>query len=99
MTYQTDPRVDDYIIALPKWQQAICRRARDLAHAADPAITETIKRKSLPYFVLEGNVIALVAAKNWVTILIYDTRFDDPQQIVTGGHDNKTGRYMQIQEG
>ena len=25
-SYQTEPRVDDYIDALPDWQQAICRR-------------------------------------------------------------------------
>ena len=36
---------------LPDWQQEICRQVRDLAHAADPAITETIKRTVQPYFV------------------------------------------------
>ena len=32
-TYATDPRVDDYITALPDWQQDICRSVRDLVHA------------------------------------------------------------------
>lgn len=36
MTPHRDPRVDDYIRALPEWQQAICRTVRDLVHAADP---------------------------------------------------------------
>lgn len=40
MTYPTDPRVDAYIDALPAWQQAIYRQVRDLAHAADPGVTE-----------------------------------------------------------
>jgi hypothetical protein len=44
MTYTTDPRVDAYIAALPAWQQAICRDIRALVHAADPEITEAIKR-------------------------------------------------------
>jgi hypothetical protein len=34
VTYTTDPRVDTYIEALPEWQQAICRKVRDLVHAA-----------------------------------------------------------------
>ena len=27
---ERDPRVDDYIDALPEWQQAICRRVREI---------------------------------------------------------------------
>ena len=34
MSYEKDPRVDAYIDALPEWQQAICRRVRDLVHEA-----------------------------------------------------------------
>jgi 4-aminobutyrate aminotransferase-like enzyme len=37
-----DPRVDAYIDVLPDWQQAICREVRDLVHAADREVTETI---------------------------------------------------------
>ena len=44
MSYLADPRVDAYIGALPDWQQDICRELRDLIHAADPEVTETIKR-------------------------------------------------------
>ena len=54
-----DPRVDAYIDALPAWQQDICRRVRDLVHAADPEVEETIKRSVQPYFVLDGNICAL----------------------------------------
>ena len=43
-TYRRDPRVDAYIDALPDWQQAICRGVRELVHAADPEVEETIKR-------------------------------------------------------
>lgn len=64
MTYATDDRVDAYIDALPDWQQAICRQVRDLVHAADPEVIETIKRTTQPYFVLEGNICALLAAKD-----------------------------------
>ena len=72
-TYQTDPRVDDYINSLPNWQQGICRRVRDLVHAADPDVTETIKRTNRPYFTLQGNICALLAARNHVNIFISAT--------------------------
>ena len=69
MTYAADERVDAYIDALPDWQQAICRQVRDLVHAADPDVSETIKRTRQPYFVLQGNICALLAARNHVNIL------------------------------
>lgn len=96
----TDPRVDTYIEALPEWQQAICRQVRDLAHAADPELVETIKRTRQPYFTLKGNVCALLAAKKWVNIFLYDGGIvPDPHGIITGGHDNKTARTVAIREG
>ena len=96
----TDPRVDVYIEALPEWQQAICRQVRDLAHAADPELVETIKRTRQPYFTLKGNVCALLAAKDWVNIFLYDGAIvPDPQGIITSGHDNKTDRTVAIRRG
>jgi hypothetical protein len=97
--YEVDPRVDTYIDALPGWQQDICRQVRDLVHAADPEVTETIKRTVLPYFVLQGNVCALLATKDHVNVFLYDPIVPDPQGIVTGGHDNKTGRMISIYQG
>jgi hypothetical protein len=41
---------------------------RELVHAADPEITETIKRTNQPYFVLQGNVWALPAARDHVNV-------------------------------
>ena len=68
MVDTADPRVDAYIDALPDWQQAIYREVRDLVHAADPEVTETIKRTNRPYFVLQGNIAALLAAKDHVNV-------------------------------
>jgi hypothetical protein len=96
----TDPRVDAYIRGLPDWQQAICRQVRALVHAADPEVVETIKRTRLPYFTLEGNVCALLAAKGWVNVFLYDGGIvPDPHRIITGGHDNKTARTVAIRRG
>src|SRR2546423_10265577 len=93
MSYTRDPRVDGYIAALPDWQQAICREVRDLVHAADPEVEETIKRTRQPYFVLHGNVCALLAAKDHVNVFLYDgAMVPDPDGIITAGHDNKTAR-------
>ena len=72
MAYPTDPRVDAYIEKLPDWQQAICHEIRDLVHAADTEVVETIKRTDRPYFVLQGNICALLAAKDHVNVFLYD---------------------------
>ena len=42
MADNADPHVDAYIDALPDWQQAICREVRDLVHAADSEVSETM---------------------------------------------------------
>ncbi|MFC9876555.1 DUF1801 domain-containing protein [Nocardia salmonicida] len=100
MTYVADPRVDAYIDALPVWQQGICRQVRELVHAVDPAVTETVKRRIQPYFVLDGNICALLAAKTHVNIFLYDGAIvPDPDHIITGGHDNKTARTVAVYEG
>ena len=100
MTPDRDPRVDQYIDALPEWQQAICREVRELVHAADPQVEETIKRRVQPYFVLEGNICALLATKDHVNVFLYDGGIvPDPEGIITGGHDNKTARTVAVYEG
>ncbi|MFL5679259.1 MAG: DUF1801 domain-containing protein [Chloroflexota bacterium] len=99
MSYAKDPRVDAYIDALPDWQQAICRQVRDLVHAADPAVEETIKRTVQPYFVLDGNIAALLAAKDHVNVFLYDPLVADPDGIINHGHGNETGRQISIRKG
>ena len=100
MAFEPDPRVDEYIDALPEWQQAICREVRELVRAADPEVEETIKRRVQPYFVLEGNVCALLATKDHVNVFLYDGAIvPDPEGIITGGHDNQTARTVAVYEG
>jgi hypothetical protein len=100
MSYPADPRVDAYIDALPSWQQEICRTIRHLVHAADPEVTETIKRTRQPYFVLQGNICALLAAKDHVNVFLYDGGIvPDPAGIITAGHDNKTARTVGFKQG
>jgi hypothetical protein len=100
MPLDADPRVDAYIDALPDWQQAICREVRALVHAVDPELSETIKRTRQPYFVLEGNVCALLAAKDHVNVFLYDGGIvPDPEGIITAGHDNQTARTVGFRQG
>ena len=100
MAYVPDPRVDSYIRALPEWQQSICRSVRELVHATDPDVEETVKRTSQPYFVLQGNICALLAAKDHVNVFLYDGGIvPDPEGIITAGHDNKTARTVGIRQG
>ncbi|HEX6799292.1 MAG TPA: DUF1801 domain-containing protein [Ktedonobacterales bacterium] len=97
--YPTDPRVEQYISSLADWQQDICRRVRDLAHAADPAVTETVKRTNRPYFTLDGNICALLAAKDHVNVFIYDPIAPDPEGIINQGQGNLTARAIQVRRG
>jgi hypothetical protein len=100
MKLTADPLVDAYIDSLPDWQQVICREVRALVHAADPEVEETIKRTKLPYFVLQGNICALLAAKDHVSVFLYDGAIvPDPEGIITGGHNNKTARTVSILQG
>ena len=100
VTFTADPRVDAYIESLPDCQRGVCRKVRALVHAADPEVSETINRTLLPYFVLEGNICALLAAKDHVNVFLYDCAIiPDPEGIITSGHDNKTARTVAVRQG
>ena len=100
MPYVKDPRVDAYLDGLPDWQRAILRRIRDLVHAADPAVEETIKRSVQPYFVLDGNICAFLAARDHVNVFLYAGGIvPDPEGIITAGHGNKTARTVAFRIG
>jgi hypothetical protein len=97
MTYVKDPRIDAYLDPLPDWQREIFGRLRDLVHAADPAVEETIKRTIQPYFILDGNICAFLAARDHASLFLYDGAIvPDPEGIITSGHDNKTARMIAI---
>jgi len=93
MPYVKDPRVDTYLAGLPDWQRDILSQVRDIVHEADPDVEETIKRTVQPYFVLDGNICAFLAAKDHVNVFLYDGAIvPDPEGIITAGHDNQTAR-------
>ncbi len=95
-----DERVDAYINALPDWQGDICRAVREVVHAADREVEETIKRTRQPYFVLQGNICALLATRDHVNVFLYDGGIvPDPDGIITGGHENTTARMISVYEG
>ena len=97
--YHTDPRVDASIQSLPGWQQTLCRQVRQLVHAADPDVVETIRRTTLPYFTLNGNICALLGAKTHLNIFIYDPIAPDPEGFINQGLDNATARAIQVHPG
>ena len=95
-----DPRVDDYLEPLPDWQRETLQRVRDVLHRADPEMTETIKRSVQPYFVLDGNVAAFLAARDHVNVFVYDGGIvPDPDGLITAGQGNKTARTIAFREG
>jgi hypothetical protein len=63
-------------------------------------VRETIKRRDRPYFVLDGNICALLAAKDHINLFLYDGAIvPDPDRIITGGHDNQTARTIAYHRG
>jgi hypothetical protein len=99
MSAGADSRVDEYIGKLPGWQREICQQVRELVHEADPEVEETIKRSVQPYFVLQGNVCALLATKDHVNVFIYDPTVADQDGIINQGHGNATAKAVQIYRG
>ena len=99
MAGRTDPRVDAYLERLPAWQQRVCQELRELVQEADPEIEETIKRSVQPYFVLQGNVAALLATKDHVNLFLYDPTVPDPSGVINQGHGNATARAVQVYDG
>lgn len=71
---------------------------RELLFAADPELHETIKRGNRPYYVLAGNVCALLAAKDHVNIFVYDPIAPDPHKLINQGEGNATARAIQLYE-
>jgi hypothetical protein len=96
MTGRAHPGVDAYLAGLPDWQRSICEQLRDMIWASDPDIEETIKRTVQPYFVLDGNVCALLATKDHVNLFLYDPTVSDPYGVINQGHGNATARAIQI---
>jgi hypothetical protein len=96
MTGRAHPGVDAYLAGLPDWQRSICEQLRDMIWATDPEIEETLKRTVQPYFVLDGNVCALLATKDHVNLFLYDPTVSDPYGVINQGHGNATARAIQI---
>ena len=98
MDESRDPRVDDYIRSLPDWQGTFAQKVRELVHQADPDVEETIKRTRQPYFVLQGNICALLGTRDHLNVFIYDPIAPDPAGLINQGHANATARAIQLYE-
>jgi len=96
---QRNPAVDAYIAALPEWQREVAETVRRLVHRADPEVEEVIKRRIQPYFVLDGNICALLGAKDHLNVFIYDPIAPDPRGLVNQGQGNATARGIQVRLG
>jgi uncharacterized protein YdeI (YjbR/CyaY-like superfamily) len=62
-----EPRIDAYIAKAAPFAQPILRHLRKLAHAADPAMEETLKW-GMPHFLHEGIVFGMAAFKAHCTL-------------------------------
>ena len=91
--------VDAYIAALQPWQRDVAETVRRLVHEADPDVEEVIKRRTQPYFVLDGNICALLSAKDHLNVFIYDPIAPDPHGLINQGQGNATARGIQVRPG
>ena len=91
--------VDAYIAALQPWQREAAETVRRLVHEADPDVEEAIKRRTQPYFVLDGNICALLGAKGHLNVFIYDPIAPDPHGLINQGQGNATARGIQVRPG
>jgi hypothetical protein len=94
-----NPAVDAYIAALQPWQREVAETVRRLVHEADPDVEEVIKRRTQPYFVLDGNICALLGAKDHLNVFIYDPIAPDPHGLINQGQGNATARGIQVRPG
>ena len=81
------------------WQREVAKTVRRLVHEADPAVEEVIKRRTQPYFVLDGNICALLSAKDHLNVFIYDPIAPDPHGLINQGQGNATARGIQVHPG
>ena len=91
--------VDAYIAALQPWQREVAETVRRLVHEADPDVEEVINRRTQPYFVLDGNICALLGAKDHLNVFIYDPIAPDPHGLINQGQENATARGIQVRPG
>ena len=91
--------MDAYIASLPPWQREVAETVRRLVHQADPEVEEVIKRRIQPYFVLQGNVCALLGAKDHLNVFVYDPIAPDPHGVINQGQGNATARGIQVRRG
>ena len=56
------------------------------------------QRTVQPYFVLQGNIAALLATRKHVDVFLYDPLVDDPDGIITAGFEAQTGRQIAIKD-
>ena len=97
--YQRNPAVDAYLASLPPWQREVAETVRRVVHQADPDVEEVIKRRVQPYFVLDGNICALLGAKDHLNVFVYDPIAPDPHGLVNQGLGNATARGIQVRLG
>ena len=68
-----DPRVDTYIAKSADFARPILNRIRQLVHAACPNVEETIKWRA-PFFVHQGNLMAMPAFKQHCALIFWKGR-------------------------
>src|SRR5208282_47790 len=68
-----DPRVDTHHAKTPHFARPILNRIRQLVHAACPNVEETIKWRA-PFFVHQGNLMAMPAFKQHCALIFWKGR-------------------------
>ena len=67
--------------------------------AALAPLRPLLKRTRLPFFVLQGNICALMGTRDHLDVMVYDPIAPDPSGMINQGHGNATARAIQLYAG
>ena len=99
MPYAADPRVDDYIDALPDWQQEICREVRGWCTPRTPRWSRRSNGASSLTSCSRATSAPCWRQRTTSTSSSTTAASSPTRGIITGGHGNKTARTVAIGEG
>ena len=85
-----------YIDALPEWQRDVARQGPAPGARSRPGRGGGHQTCPKPYFVLHGNICALLGVKDHLNVFIYDPVATEPHGLMNQGRANATARGIQI---
>ena len=94
-------KVDEYLKALPDWQQANLELFRNAVHEVEPSIVEDFKW-DVPVYLLKGKILfamSVFKAHTKFNFIGNGAYLDDQKKLFNSGLDSKKSRGIDLREG